>query len=54
MLASSLLLLACAAAGAFAQTTATASLVQELELATDHVDRIADLPQDSEVSSILP
>ncbi|OSX60257.1 hypothetical protein POSPLADRAFT_1040522 [Postia placenta MAD-698-R-SB12] len=48
MLASSLLALAFATAGALAQTTATASLVQELELATDHVDRIADLPQDSE------
>ncbi|KZT12476.1 RmlC-like cupin [Laetiporus sulphureus 93-53] len=48
MLASLLLSSVLVATGALAQTTATASLIAELDVAPDHVDRVADLPQDSE------
>lgn len=52
MLPSVLLPIGLAALSALAQnTTNTTSLIEELIVAPDHVDRVADLPNDSEVSN---
>lgn len=53
MLPSVLLPIGLAVIGALARNaTNTTSLIEELVVAPDHVDRVADLPYDSEVSSV--
>ena len=52
MLSSVLLSVGLAAISASAQnSTNTTSLIEELIVAPDHVDRVADLPNDSEVGN---